>query len=355
MSKPLPASAEFEIDGRKIGPGHPPYVIAEMSGNHNGDLDRALRLIDAAHRAGADAIKLQTYRADTITIDHDGPGFRIDGGLWAGKTLYELYQWAHTPWEWHAALFAHARSLGIACFSSPFDTTAIELLRSLNAPAYKIASFELIDLPLIRFAAASGKPLILSTGLGEFGEIAEAAATVRAEGVPFALLHCTSGYPTPAAEADLATIPHLASSFGIPIGLSDHTLGTAVATAAVALGACIIEKHMTLARADGGPDAAFSLEPAEMARLVEDVRTAWDAIGTAGYDVKPSEGAGRDFRRSLYAVADIAAGTSFDPSNVRSIRPGGGLAPKFLPLVMTRRAARDIRRGEPLGWDMVGV
>jgi N-acetylneuraminate synthase len=275
--------------------------------------------------------------------------------LWAGKTLYELYEWAHTPWDWHERLFAHARDLGITIFSSPFDPTAIDLLRALDAPAYKIASFELVDLPLIRLAAAAGRPLILSTGLANLAEIAEAAATVRDTGVPFALLHCTSGYPTPACEADLATIPHLAATFGVPIGLSDHTLGTAVPVAAVALGAAIIEKHVTLARADGGPDSAFSLEPAELGQLVRDVRIAWEARGTANYEVTPSEGEGRDFRRSLYAVADIPAGMVLDAANIRSIRPGGGLAPKFLPMVVGRRAARDIRRGEPIGWEMLGA
>jgi N-acetylneuraminate synthase len=354
MTSQLPEVVPYQIAGRAIGAAHPPYVIAELSGNHNGDLNRCLRLIEIAAECGADAVKIQTYRPDTITLDHDAPQFRIEGGLWDGKSLFELYGWAQTPWEWHPALFDHARKVGITLFSSPFDPTAIDLLRSLDAPAYKIASFELIDLPLIKYAAESGKPLIVSTGMADLGEISEAMATVRAAGAPVALLHCTSGYPTPPEDCDLATIPHLRDAFGVPVGLSDHTMGTAVPVAAVALGASIIEKHVTLARADGGPDAAFSLEPDELKRLVQDVRTGWAAIGRIDYSAKPSEGTGRDFRRSLYAVTDIPAGTAFSPQNVRSIRPGGGLAPKYLSIVLERRASRPIGRGEPIDWSMLG-
>ncbi|KAA0684096.1 pseudaminic acid synthase [Roseomonas genomospecies 6] len=339
------------INGRPIGPGHPPYIIAEMSGNHRGDLNRALALVDAAREAGADAVKLQTYTADTLTIDHDGPGFLLEGGLWKGRTLHDLYREAHTPWEWHGPLFERARAIGLTVFSSPFDDTAVELLERLDAPAFKIASFELNDLPLIRRAARSGKPLILSTGLATLGEIAEA---VEAAGdAPLVLLHCVSGYPTPPEDCNLHTIPHLAQAFGVDVGLSDHTHGVAVPVAAAALGAVVIEKHFTLSRADGGVDSAFSLEPAEFKAMAESVRTAWAALGRVHYGVKPSEAGGRDYRRSLYVTADVAAGEALSTANVRSIRPGFGLEPKRLPAVLGRRAARALRRGEPLRWDML--
>jgi N-acetylneuraminate synthase len=344
----------FKIAGRAIGAGQPPYVIAELSGNHNGKLDRALLLMDAAKQAGADAIKLQTYTADTMTIDHDGPGFTIEGGLWDGRQLHELYREAHTPWEWHPALFEHARKIGIACFSSPFDPSAIDLLESLDAPAYKIASFEIIDLPLIRYAAKTGKPIIISTGMAEADEIAEAAAAAREAGAGgIALLHCVSGYPTPAEEMNLSRIAALASRYDCPIGLSDHTLGTDVPVAATALGAAIIEKHVTLARADGGPDAAFSLEPDELAALVSGVRTAHAALGRADYGRAPSEQANMSFRRSLYAVKDIAGGELLTDKNVRSIRPGYGLAPKHLPDLLGRRARTAIARGTPMSFELV--
>jgi len=344
-------SRDVTIDGRPIGPGHPPYVIAEMSGNHKGDLGRALALIDAAHAAGADAVKLQTYTADIITIDHDGPGFLLQGGLWKGRTLHDLYREAHTPWDWHPALFERARSLGITIFSSPFDDTAVDLLEGLGAPAYKIASFELNDLPLIRRAARTGKPLVLSTGLATLGEIADAVEA--AGGVPLVLLHCVSGYPTPAEDCNLRTIAHLAEAFGVPAGLSDHSHGIAVPVAAAALGACVIEKHVTLARADGGVDADFSLEPHEFKAMVDAVRTGWQALGRVNYALEPSEAGGRDYRRSLYIVADVAAGEPLTPVSVRSIRPGFGLAPKHLPAVLGRRAARALKRGEPLAWGML--
>lgn len=347
--------ADVSIAGRPIGPGHPPYLIAEMSGNHNGDLSRAFALIEAAKTAGADAVKIQTYTADTITIDHDGADFRLDKGLWAGRTLYDLYREAHTPWAWHAALFEHAAKVGITLFSSPFDPTAVDLLAGLNAPAYKIASFELVDLPLIRRVAAEGKPVILSTGLASLGEIAEAVATVRAEGAPALLLHCTSGYPTPPEDCDLRTIPHLAETFGVVAGLSDHTCGIAVPVAAVALGAVIVEKHFTLSRAEGGVDSEFSLEPQEFAAMAGACRTAWAALGRVDYTQKPSEAAGAAHRRSLYVVADVAAGEVLTGAHVRSIRPGFGLPPKHLPQVLGMRAARDLKRGEPLSWTMVAV
>ena len=340
------------IGGRRIGPEEPPYIVAEMSGNHNGDILRALALIDAAKAAGADAVKLQTYTADTITIDHDGPAFRVSGGLWDGRRLYELYQEAHTPWDWHARLFEHARSIGIDIFSSPFDPTAVELLSGLNAPAYKIASFELIDIPLIQLCASQGKPLVLSTGLASPDEITEAVAAAEGPGGVI-LLHCTSGYPAPPADMNLRTLQHLKAQHGVVVGLSDHTMGVTVSVAAVALGACFIEKHFTLSRAEGGVDSDFSLEPQELERLVRECRDAWLALGSVRYDEVPSEAASRDHRRSLYVVADIAVGELLTPANVRSIRPGHGLPPKHLPTVLSRKASRSLMRGTPLDWSMV--
>jgi pseudaminic acid synthase len=347
MSEP-----HVSIGGRRIGPQEPPYIVAEMSGNHNGDIGRALALIDAAKAAGADAVKLQTYTADTITIDHDGPAFRVEGGLWDGRRLYELYQEAHTPWDWHERLFDHARSIGIEIFSSPFDPTAVELLSRLGAPAYKIASFELIDLPLIELCAARGKPLILSTGLASPDEIAEAVAAAKGPGGVI-LLHCTSGYPAPPSDMNLRTLAHLRDQHGVVVGLSDHTMGVTVSVAAVALGACFIEKHFTLSRAEGGVDSDFSLEPRELERLVTECRDAWLALGCVTYDEAPSEAASRDHRRSLYVVADIAKGEPLTPANVRSIRPGLGLPPKHLPEILGRKASRGLTRGAPLDWSMV--
>lgn len=343
------------IAGRSIGLEHPPYIIAEMSGNHNGDIARALAIIDAAAEAGADAVKLQTYTADTITIDHDGPGFCIESGLWAGRTLHDLYDEAHTPWEWHPHLFARAGERGIAIFSAPFDPSAVDFLKGLSAPAFKIASFEVIDLPLIEKTAAVGRPLIMSTGMADLDEIDDAISTARAAGADeIILLHCVSGYPTPAGQANLRTIPDLADRFGVQVGLSDHTLGVGVAGAAVALGATVIEKHVTLSRADGGPDAAFSLEPDELAALVEQCRTSWEALGAPHYDIKASEAGNVMFRRSLYATEDIGAGGRLTERNVRSIRPGYGLAPKHLREILGKRAIRAIPRGTPLDWPLIG-
>ena len=344
----------FAIAGRTIGPGQPPYIIAELSGNHNGDIRRAFRLIEAAKTAGADAVKLQTYTPETMTIDHDGPGFKIKGGLWDGRQLYELYSEAQTPWKWHPDLFEHAKKVDITCFSTPFDPSAVDFLETFGAPAYKIASFEIVDTPLIRHAAKTGKPLVISTGMAEESEIEEAARTACDSGKGgLALLHCISAYPAPAEEANLARIPALASHYDCPIGLSDHTLGTEVAVAAVALGAAIIEKHLTLARADGGPDAAFSLEPGEFQTLIKSARLAHAAIGRADAERVESEKPNMLFRRSLYAVKDVATGETLTADNVRSIRPGYGLAPKHLPEILGRRAKKAIKRGTPMSLDLV--
>lgn len=348
------AERSFAIANRPIGLGHAPYLIAEMSGNHNGDISRAFAIIDAAAAAGAEAIKLQTYTADTLTIDHRGPGFVIEGGLWKGRSLHELYQEAHTPWDWHAALMARGRERGVTVFSTPFDESAVDFLESLDVPAYKIASFELVHLPLLRKVAATGKPVILSTGMADLAEITEAVATLRRAGSgEILLLHCISAYPAPAADANLRTIPHLAQTFDLPVGLSDHTLDSAVAVAAVACGAVAVEKHFTLDRSEGGPDAAFSVEPAEFTALVGAARTAWEALGRIDYDPAPSEQGSMVFRRSIYAVRDIAAGETLTPENVRIIRPGFGLAPRFYDEIIGRSARRAIARGTPLEWALV--
>ena len=345
------SSQEITIAGRCIGSSQPPYVIAELSGNHNGKIERAFALMEMAKQRGADAVKLQTYTADTMTIDHNGPGFQIEGGIWDGRSLYELYQEAQTPWQWHPDLFAKGRDLGITVFSTPFDRSAVDFLEKLDAPAYKIASFELTDRRLIEYVAATGKPMIMSTGMASLGEMEEAIGWVRAAGCKqLALLHCVSGYPTAPADANLRTMAHLRSMFGATTGLSDHTLGIGVSVAAVALGAALIEKHVTLARADGGPDAAFSLEPDELEDLVRNCRMAWEALGSVSYEIAPSEAASLVFRRSLYAVADIEEGETIDERNVRCIRPGFGLPPKILPELLGKTAARSIPRGTPLGW-----
>jgi pseudaminic acid synthase len=347
---------EITIAGRRIGPAHEPFVICELSGNHNGSLERALVMIDAAADTGCDAIKIQSYTADTITMDCDRPEFRIeDGGLWHGRNLYDLYKEAQTPFEWHAALFERARARGVILFSTPFDETAVDLLQGLDAPAYKIASFEANDLPLIAYAARTGRPLIISTGMASLAEmIAARDAALDAGGGGVAMLHCVSAYPSTFEDANVRTIPDMAERLGCVIGLSDHTHGTAAAVTAVALGACIVEKHFTLARADGGPDAAFSLEPHEFKALVHDCKAAWRALGQANYDVLGSERGNLQFRRSLYVTAAVKAGNPLTRANVRSIRPGLGLAPQHLDAVLGCPAARDLDRGEPLAWDMLG-
>jgi N-acetylneuraminate synthase len=347
-------SREVRIADRVVGSSHRPFIIAELSANHNGDLQRALNLIEVAKSAGADAIKLQTYTADTMTLDVDGPDFLIKGGLWDGYRLYDLYKQAQTPWEWHRFLFARARELGLIVFSSPFDETAVELLEGLDAPAYKIASFEVVDHALIGRAARTGKPLIMSTGMATQREIGDAVEVARSAGArDIVLLHCTSAYPAPPEDMHLRTIPHLAKTFDVVSGLSDHTMGSAVAVSSIALGAAVIEKHFILNRQDGGPDSAFSMEPAEFASMCRDVCLAWQALGHVNYVEKPSERANLAFRRSLYVVADVAKGEQLTKDNIRAIRPGFGLAPKHLDEVVGRRAARDLTRGTALKWEMV--
>jgi len=337
-----------------IGPGSPCYVIAEMSGNHNQDFGRAVRLMEEAARAGVDAVKLQTYTADPITLDCAAEPFVIKGTIWEGRRLHELYREAHTPWEWQPKLKAVADGLGIHCCSSPFDATAVDFLEAMDVPAYKVASFELVDLPLIRRIAATGKPVIMSTGMASLAEIDEAVRAFRdAGGRELALLKCTSAYPAPADEANLRTIPNLSECFGVPAGLSDHTPGWALPVAAVALGACVVEKHLTLARSDGGPDAAFSMEPEEFRAMVEQIRTAESALGGVFYGVTERQRASLAFRRSLYVAEDVRAGEAFTPANVRSVRPSGGLHPRHLDAVLGRRARRDLAKGTPLAWDLV--
>ena len=347
-------SPELSIAGRRIGADFEPYVICELSGNHNGSLERAIQLLEAAAATGADAIKIQSYTPDTITIDHDGPGFRVEGGLWEGRTLYDLYGEAQTPFEWHEPLFRRARELGVTLFSSPFDETAVDLLEELGAPAYKIASFEAVDLPLVAYAASKRKPMIISTGLANSDEIGEAVRAARENGCQeIVLLHCVSSYPAPDEQSNVRTVPDLAARFGVVSGLSDHTSGSAVAVASIALGGCVVEKHFTLRRADGGPDASFSLEPDEFRALVEDCKRAWRSLGKATYDLQGCERGSIEFRRSIYVVRDVAAGETLTRENVRSIRPGHGLPPKHLPEVLGRQATRDLKRGEPLDWPSV--
>lgn len=337
----------IEIAGRPIGPDHSPYVIAELSANHNGKLETALRIIEAAQKAGADAVKLQTYKPDTITLDCDSEDFKIRGGLWDGRTLYELYEEAHMPWDWHKPLFEYARKLGINIFSSPFDNTAIDLLEDLNTPAYKIASFEAVDLPLIKYAASTGKPMIISTGMADAEEIQDAVDAAREGGCKqLAVLHCVSGYPAPAEDYNLRTIPDMMARFGLVTGLSDHTLDNTTAITSVAMGASIIEKHFTLDRGGGGPDDSFSLEPTELTALCSGAKTAWLALGKVDYGRKSSELGNVKFRRSLYFVETLKAGDIITRANVRSVRPGFGLPPKDIESILGRSVVRDIFPGE---------
>jgi len=344
----------ISINGRKIAFDTPPYIIAEMSANHNGDINTAFRIIEEAKKAGADAVKMQTYRPDTITLDCDSEDFRIHGGLWDGRTLYDLYAEAHTPWEWHAPLFEHARRLGITIFSSPFDNTAVDLLEDLNAPAYKIASFEAVDLSLIKYVAATGKPMIISTGMADEGEIQEAIDAAYEGGCKeLAILHCVSGYPAPAEDYNLRTLQDMQQRFGLVTGLSDHTLDNTTAITSVALGASIIEKHFTLDRSAGGPDDSFSLEPKELADLCHGARTAWQAMGQVDYGRKSSEQGNVKFRRSLYVTAKISKGDIFTPDNIRSVRPGFGLPPKYYQEILGKFAACEMVYGTPLSWDSI--
>jgi pseudaminic acid synthase len=345
---------EFEIAGRPIGANHPPYIVAELSANHGGSIERAIATIREAKHCGADAVKLQTYTPDTITIDHDGPDFCIEGGLWDKRSLYELYKEAHTPWDWHAELFAVAKRVGIDIFSTPFDNSAVELLSRLGAPAIKIASFEIVDHELIACVARTKKPTIMSTGMSSMVEIGEAVETFRSNGgEQLMLLHCISGYPTPVDQSNLTRIRRLEAHFGLPVGLSDHTLGTSVAIAAVAVGARFIEKHFTLARADGGPDSSFSLEPVQLRALTQGAREAFEALGDGSETRAKAEMPNIVFRRSLYVVKDVAPGDTFDNTNVRAIRPGYGLAPKELSKVIGRKAAVGVKRGTRMSWHLL--
>lgn len=344
----------IEIDGKKIGPDFSPYIIAELSANHNGDINRAFKILEMAKESGADAIKIQTYTQDTLTIDCDKDDFIIKGGLWDNRTLYDLYTEAHMPWEWHKPLFEKAKELGITIFSSPFDSTAVDLLEELGAPAYKVASFEAVDIPLIEYVAKTGKPMIISTGMANAEEIQEAIDAARNAGCEdLVVLHCVSGYPAPAEDYNLATIPDMASRFDVLTGLSDHTIDNTTAIASVALGACLIEKHVTLDRKGGGPDDSFSLEKPELIQLCRDSKIAWQALGKVNYERKESEKGNVVFRRSLYIVKDVKKGEPFTKDNVRSIRPGYGLPPKYLSEVIGKAANQDYAKGTPVTYELL--
>jgi len=346
----------LRIADRGIGPGVRPYLIAEMSGNHNQSLDRALAIVDAAAAAGADAVKLQTYTAETMTLDVKSSGFVIEDpdSLWAGRQLYELYQEAYTPWDWHARIMARAAQHGMHCFSTPFDETAVDFLESLDVPAYKIASFECTDLPLIRKVASTGKPMLVSTGMASIAEIDDAVRTARAAGCEqIVLLKCTSTYPGSPENSNVSTIPSMRDAFGCPVGLSDHTMGCGVAVASVALGAVLVEKHFTLSRADGGVDSAFSLEPAEFAMLRVETERAWQGLGRITYGGTVAEEKSRAFRRTLYIARDVKAGETLNPENLRIVRPGFGLPPKYYDTLLGKRVNRDALAGTPLSWDLL--
>ena len=343
---------ELTIAGRKIGEQYSPYIIAEMSANHNGDMDAALKIIEEAKRAGADAVKIQTYTADSITLKSNLPDFQISDGLWGGRTLYELYEWAHTPWAWHKPLFEYARKHDITIFSSPFDNTAVDLLEDLNAPAYKIASFEAVDLPLIKYVANTGKPMIISTGMADAEEIGEAIEAAREGGCKeLAILHCVSGYPAFPEDYNLRTIKDMRERFGLVTGLSDHTLDNTTAIASVVMGSSIIEKHFTLDRNGGGPDDSFSMEPSDLTALCRDAKTAWSALGKVDYGMKSSEQANIKFRRSLYFVKALKAGDVITANAVRSVRPGYGIAPKFVEHIVGKKVVRNIPKNSPVCFD----
>ncbi|TYT76293.1 pseudaminic acid synthase [Desulfobotulus mexicanus] len=346
----------ININKREISSNAPPYIVAELSANHNGSLERALAILETAKKCGADAVKLQTYTADTLTLNCDSEDFQIKGGLWDGKTLYELYRWAQMPWDWHGPLFDRAKELGITIFSTPFDSTAVDLLEDLNTPAYKIASFEAVDLNLVRYAASTKKPMILSTGMADMEEIAEAVQAAEDGGcTELALLHCVSGYPAPPEDYNLKTIPDMMARFGKVTGLSDHTLDNTTAIASVALGAAIIEKHFTLNRKGGGPDDSFSLEPPQLEELCRDAKTAWQALGKVDYGRKSSERANVLFRRSLYYIKDMKAGDILDEKSIKSIRPGYGLAPKHLNTLFGKRLKKSVDRGTPAAWEDIDI
>jgi pseudaminic acid synthase len=345
---------KIQIDGRPIGAQYPPYVIAELSANHNGSMETALKIIEAAKIAGADAMKLQTYTPDTITLDCDDDEFQIRGGIWDGRTLYELYKEAYMPWNWHKPLFDHARKLGITIFSSPFDNSAIDLLEDLNVPAYKIASFEAVDLPLIKYAASTGKPMIISTGMADDMEIAQAINAAREGGCKqLAILHCVSGYPAPSQDYNLFTIRDMIERFGLVTGLSDHTLDNTTAITSVAMGASIIEKHFTLNRDGGGPDDSFSLEPFEMAALCRDTKIAWSALGHVNYGRKSSEQSNAKFRRSLYFIKSLNPGDVISKDCIRSVRPGFGIEPKFFEMIIGRKVTKETKYGLAVTWDIL--
>ena len=344
----------MKIKDRQIGENHPPYIIAELSANHNGSLERALKTIKMAKSMGADAVKFQTYTPDTLTIDSDKEDFKIKGGLWDGLTLYELYKSAFTPFEWHEEMFNYAQSVGITCFSTPFDESAVDLLEDLNTPAYKVASFEIIDIPLIQYIASTKKPMIISTGMANKEEIQEAVDVARENGNnELILLHCISGYPTPVEQCNLMTIPDMKNCFGLPVGLSDHTLGIEVSIASIALGASVIEKHVTLNASDKGPDSEFSIEPDQLNSLCIKCKSAWEALGSAGYERKPVEKDNIKFRRSIYVVRDIDSGEALTKENIRRIRPGYGLPPKYFNELIGKRVKSRIEKGTPLDWGML--
>jgi pseudaminic acid synthase len=347
---------EFEVMGRKIGPNQPPFIIAEMSGNHNQSLERALEIVEAAAKAGAHALKIQTYTADTMTLNLDNKDFKIEDpeSLWKGNTLYQLYQQAYTPWEWHKPIFDRARELGMIPFSTPFDETAVDFLEELDVPMYKIASFENNDIPLIKKVASTGKPMIISTGMATVAELDETVRVAREAGCKdLILLKCTSTYPASPENTNILTIPHMRELFNCQVGLSDHTMGVGVAVASVALGATVIEKHFTLSRADGGVDSAFSMEPEEMKALVIETERAWQALGEVKYGPTEKEKASLKFRRSIYAAKDIKAGDIFTKENIRVIRPGYGLEPKYYDLILGKTVKKDVKKGTPLSWDIL--